>query len=163
MWGVVLICLRVSPDPPHIRCEESPAVTWCIHRTRRALSTRPSLSSMLPSSAMVRLSPLSLSLRLSLSLLSLSLSRCSSTDDDDDTGPSPATSHAHALPMGAKGPLSLLSALRSALYVPRFADALSFVFRPAADHTGKKRRYWLVLKETIRAAPCFFLRVLAWY
>jgi hypothetical protein len=31
------------------------------------------------------------------------------------------------------------------------------------DHTGKKRRYWLVLKEIIRAAPCFFLRVLAWY
>jgi hypothetical protein len=30
------------------------------------------------------------------------------------------------------------------------------------DHTGKKRRYWLVLKEVIRAAPCFFLRVLAW-
>jgi hypothetical protein len=29
------------------------------------------------------------------------------------------------------------------------------------DHTGKKRRYWLVLKEIIRAAPCFFLRVLA--
>jgi hypothetical protein len=24
------------------------------------------------------------------------------------------------------------------------------------DHTGKKRRYWLVLKEIIRAAPCFF-------
>jgi hypothetical protein len=31
------------------------------------------------------------------------------------------------------------------------------------DHTGQKRRYWLVLKETIRAAPCFFLHVLAWY
>jgi hypothetical protein len=31
------------------------------------------------------------------------------------------------------------------------------------DHTGQKRRYWLVLKEIIRAAPCFFLRVLAWY
>jgi hypothetical protein len=31
------------------------------------------------------------------------------------------------------------------------------------DHTGKKRRYWLVLKEIIRAAPCFFLHVLAWY
>jgi hypothetical protein len=24
------------------------------------------------------------------------------------------------------------------------------------DHTGQKRRYWLVLKEIIRAAPCFF-------
>jgi hypothetical protein len=24
------------------------------------------------------------------------------------------------------------------------------------DHTGKKRRYWLVLKEITRAAPCFF-------
>jgi hypothetical protein len=24
------------------------------------------------------------------------------------------------------------------------------------DHTGKKRRYWLVIKEIIRAAPCFF-------
>jgi hypothetical protein len=31
------------------------------------------------------------------------------------------------------------------------------------DHTGKKRRYWLVLKEIIRAVPCFFLRVLAWH
>jgi hypothetical protein len=31
------------------------------------------------------------------------------------------------------------------------------------DHTGQKRRYWLVLKEIIRAAPCFFLHVLAWY
>jgi hypothetical protein len=31
------------------------------------------------------------------------------------------------------------------------------------DHTGQKRRYWLVLKEIIRASPCFFLRVLAWY
>jgi hypothetical protein len=31
------------------------------------------------------------------------------------------------------------------------------------DHTGQKRRYWLVLKEIIRAVPCFFLRVLAWY
>jgi hypothetical protein len=30
-------------------------------------------------------------------------------------------------------------------------------------HTGKKQRYWLVLKEIIRAAPCFFLRVLEWY
>jgi hypothetical protein len=29
--------------------------------------------------------------------------------------------------------------------------------------TGQKRRYWLVLKEIIRAAPCFFLHVLAWY
>jgi hypothetical protein len=29
------------------------------------------------------------------------------------------------------------------------------------DHTGRKRRYWLVLKEIIRAAPCFCLRVLA--
>jgi hypothetical protein len=24
------------------------------------------------------------------------------------------------------------------------------------DHTGKTRRYWVVLKEIIRAAPCFF-------
>ena len=31
------------------------------------------------------------------------------------------------------------------------------------DHTGKKAKYWLILKEIIRAAPCFFLRVLAWY
>jgi hypothetical protein len=31
------------------------------------------------------------------------------------------------------------------------------------DHTGQKRRYWLVLKEIIRAAPCYFLPVLAWY
>jgi hypothetical protein len=31
------------------------------------------------------------------------------------------------------------------------------------DHTGQKAKYWLVLKEIIRAAPCFFLRVLAWY
>jgi hypothetical protein len=31
------------------------------------------------------------------------------------------------------------------------------------QHTGQKRRYWLVLKEIIRAAPCFFLHVLAWY
>jgi hypothetical protein len=31
------------------------------------------------------------------------------------------------------------------------------------DHTGQKRPYWLVLKEIIRAAPCFFLHVLAWY
>ena len=35
------------------------------------------------------------------------------------------------------------------------------------DHKGQKARYWLVLKEIIRAAPCFFLRVLvlvlAWY
>jgi hypothetical protein len=39
--------------------------------------------------------------------------------------------------------------------------------RPEADqlrdHTGQKRPYWLVLKEIIRAAPCFFLHVLAWY
>jgi hypothetical protein len=31
------------------------------------------------------------------------------------------------------------------------------------DHTGQKAKYWLILKEIIRAAPCFFLRVLAWY
>jgi hypothetical protein len=31
------------------------------------------------------------------------------------------------------------------------------------DHTGQKRRYWLVLKEMIRAAPRFFLHVLALY
>jgi hypothetical protein len=31
------------------------------------------------------------------------------------------------------------------------------------DHTGQKRRYWLVLKEIIRAAPRFFLHELAWY
>jgi hypothetical protein len=35
------------------------------------------------------------------------------------------------------------------------------------DHTGQKAKYWLVLNEIIRAAPCFFLRVLvlvlAWY
>jgi hypothetical protein len=24
------------------------------------------------------------------------------------------------------------------------------------DHTGQKANYWLVLKEIIRAAPCFF-------
>jgi hypothetical protein len=31
------------------------------------------------------------------------------------------------------------------------------------SHTGQKAKYWLILKEIIRAAPCFFLRVLAWY
>jgi hypothetical protein len=31
------------------------------------------------------------------------------------------------------------------------------------DQRSQKARYWLVLKEIIRAAPCFFLRVLAWY
>jgi hypothetical protein len=45
---------------------------------------------------------------------------------------------------------------------PPSAPNLLF-FDQLRDHTGKKRRYWLVLKEIIRAAPCFFLRVLAWY
>jgi hypothetical protein len=31
------------------------------------------------------------------------------------------------------------------------------------DHTGKTRRYWLVLKEIIRAAPCFFLLRVCWH
>jgi hypothetical protein len=48
----------------------------------------------------------------------------------------------------------------SGLVTPR---VVAGIWDQLRDHTGQKRRYWLVLKEIIRAAPCFFLRVLAWY
>jgi hypothetical protein len=55
----------------------------------------------------------------------------------------------------------------SVLCTPRFdlntRDQGAFRLDQLRDHTGQKRRYWLVLKEIIRAAPCFFLRVLAWH
>jgi hypothetical protein len=51
--------------------------------------------------------------------------------------------------------LEPLRAVQSSPF-PFFADQLR-------DHTGQKAKYWLILKEIRRAAPCFFLRVLAWY
>jgi hypothetical protein len=57
-----------------------------------------------------------------------------------------------------QGPLFNPSALQSAAGSPSVV-----VVDQLRDHTGKKAKYWLILKEIIRAAPCFFLRVLAWY
>jgi hypothetical protein len=66
------------------------------------------------------------------------------------------------LPVCVIGQLVQLAPSAQQAALPAIADSCRLTSW-LRDHTGQKRRYWLVLKEIIRAAPCFFLRVLAWY
>jgi hypothetical protein len=51
--------------------------------------------------------------------------------------------------------LDTITRYTTRLWAPGLASSLAS--DQLRDHTGQKRRYWLVLKEIIRAAPFFFL------